>query len=161
MIILKKTKSSVLVASIVTLFFLSFLIISCWRRSSFDYDIAIDRSVYYKNLYTTEIILNYGIKIAKQFFYKLVENIKKNKTSIELDLSFLLRVDDEFNQLSASCLFSYNCLRKELILTSTLKSLERSVFKLKCIVIKVVEDDFEKPGATQFIVQNYTICPTV
>ena len=158
---IERSESSVLFFIIVFLGFLSVLVISCWRRTSLDFDVAVDRSIYYKNLYAAEIVLNYGIKVSKILFDEFVWHLKKNKIPIELDMSFLLNFDDEFRKLNAFSTFYYNRHGKELVLIAVLKSYEKPIFKLKCTVFKVIENDSEVPSSTRFIIQNYSVCPAV
>lgn len=153
----KKSGSASLIIIIITTF-LSLLSMGFWYKTSLLFDIEIQKEKYYKDFYLTESFLNYGIKIAKNNWDKMLDKKFLAKYPIKLKKILDSKIDKSFDGLTLTIIFNRFKINKnyedKIFILSKLKDKKGKVFNLSC---KLTRNDEVSDEQSKFMVQNFTI----
>ena len=160
MIKLKKGSSIILVMIITT--FLSLLLYGFWHKTSFLFDLVVQREKFYKNYYLTETALNYGMQYAKNNYDTFLSKDFLFKLPITLNVDFLKSQAEWAQNLSLKLFIDRvkinKIFEKKLWLTSFLQNNEKVLCKLSCKLKKeVIQNENSENVTTKFICEGFTI----
>jgi hypothetical protein len=137
----RKQPGSALYIVVFTTAIIAFSLGSWWYRSSLQIDIAATREQYYRNLYATEMILNYGIQLIKENGDLFYEKGIRSRMPFSIPVNFLFQKTSLQELRSQLCFIPRKGDSKVLHLIGILKQSDSQVFSMSCYMKRVVHHE--------------------
>ena len=148
---MKKQKASALLYIFIIISIASTITIAWWYKSSMNYDVVLAREKFYKNLSMTELVLSYGINIAKINCDDIL--CAKNKMPFNLNMKFVI---DELLKYKNNFDAEFILERIEgwsIRLLAVLLKNNKKICSIKCLLKRKYSNDSEP----EFNIKYYTI----
>lgn len=136
----------------------SSMIMHVWFITSLQYDIMIQRKLWYEKFYTTEMVLNVALVNLSKQFDQLLRHVHSSKKSISIDYSHLLKSSkNDGVSKQAHVLIQAHAMHKDVLLIKAQLLDDKICSCLLACILKKVEMQQHQGKETHCVTSHFTI----